>query len=369
MSSNLIASNLGVIAKRGNNKSYYFAVTDIITTNPVAGATVELYNYQQQPIRKSTTDKEGLTIVDADNNAYFAIVSKGKQTTYIKLNDGNSLSLSKFNVSGKTLQRGLKGYIYGERGVWRPGDSLHLTFMLNDNSNPLPKGHPVKMEITDANGKLAYRNITQNGVNNMYRFSVPTSPEDKTGNWNAKVSVGGAKFYKTLKVETVKPNRLKIKIDFKDEVLSSTKPLESKLHVNWLHGAPAKHVKAEIKAKFYTTTTGFKNYPKYVFNDPTRTFSSEETTIFEGKVNAEGIADINKKINVGSNAPGMLNVSFLTRAFENGGDFSIDAFSKQYAPFKSFVGLKSLKQELMAHFTPTKIKFLMLLLSMLKASL
>lgn len=343
VSSNLIASNLGVIAKRGNNKSYYFAVTDIITTNPVAGATVALYNYQQQPIRKSTTDKEGLTIVDADNNAYFAIVSKGNQTTYIKLNDGNSLSLSKFNVSGKTLQRGLKGYIYGERGVWRPGDSLHLTIMLNDNSNPLPKGHPVKMEITDANGKLAYRNITQNGINNMYRFSVPTSPEDLTGNWNAKVSVGGAKFYKTLKVETVKPNRLKIKIDFEDEVLSSTKPLESKLHVSWLHGAPAKNVKAEIKAKFYTTNTGFKNYPKYVFNDPTRTFSTEETTIFEGKVNAEGIADIHKKINVGSNAPGMLNVSFLTRAFENGGDFSIDVISKQYAPFKSFVGLKSPK--------------------------
>ena len=45
VSSNLIASNLGVIAKRGNNKSYYFAVTDIITTNPVAGATVALYNY------------------------------------------------------------------------------------------------------------------------------------------------------------------------------------------------------------------------------------------------------------------------------------------------------------------------------------
>jgi uncharacterized protein YfaS (alpha-2-macroglobulin family) len=343
VSSNLIASNIGVIAKRGNNKSYYFAVTDIITTNPIAGATIELFNYQQQSIRRSNTDKEGLAIVDANNNAYFAVVTKDKQTTYIKLNDGNSLSLSKFDVSGKTLQRGLKGYIYGERGVWRPGDSLHLTFMLNDNSNPLPKGHPVKMEVTDANGKLAYRNITQNGVNNMYRFSVPTSPEDKTGNWNAKVSVGGAKFYKTLKVETVKPNRLKIKIDFEDEVLSSTKPLQSKLNVNWLHGAPAKNVKAEIKAKFYSTSIGFKSYPKHVFNDPTRTFNTEEITIFEGKVNAEGIADVTKKITIGNNAPGMLNVSFLTRAFENGGDFSIDAVSKKYAPYKSFVGLKSPK--------------------------
>ncbi len=343
VSSNIMASNLGVIVKRGTNNSFHFAVTNILNTNPEASAKVTLYNFQQQALASKTTDAEGFTIIDSDTNAYFALVEKGNNTTYVKLNEGNSLSLSKFDVSGKTLQRGLKGFIYGERGVWRPGDSLHLTFMLNDNSNPLPKGHPVKMEVTDANGKLAYRNITQNGLNNVYRFSVPTSPEDKTGNWNAKVSVGGAAFYKTLKVETVKPNRLKIKIDFEDEVLSNTKPLQSKLSVNWLHGAPAKNVKAEIKAKFSATSTGFKKYPKYVFNDPTRSFNTEEITLFEGKVNAEGIANVNKKLNVGTNAPGMLNVSFLTRAFENGGDFSIDAFSKKYAPYKSFVGLRSPK--------------------------
>ncbi|MCB0461283.1 MAG: Ig-like domain-containing protein [Flavobacteriaceae bacterium] len=343
LSSNLMASNLGVIAKRGTNNSFHFAVTNILNTNPEANAKVTLYNFQQQPLASKITDADGFTIIDSDTNAYFALVEKGNNTTYVKINEGNSLSLSKFDVSGKTLQRGLKGFIYGERGVWRPGDSLHLTFMLNDNANPLPKGHPVKMEVTDANGKLAYRSITQNGLNNVYRFSVPTSPEDKTGNWNAKVSVGGATFYKTLKVETVKPNRLKIKLDFEDNVISNTKPLQSKLSVNWLHGAPAKNVKAEIKAKFSTTSTGFETYPNYVFSDPTRSYNTEEITIFEGNVNAEGIANVNKKLNVGTNAPGMLNVSFLTRAFENGGDFSIDAFSKKYAPYKSFVGLRSPK--------------------------
>ena len=66
---------------------------------------------------------------------FIGLFSKGNNKTYIKLKDGNSLSLSKFDVSGNRLQRGLKGYIYGERGVWRPGDTLHLTFMLNDVAN------------------------------------------------------------------------------------------------------------------------------------------------------------------------------------------------------------------------------------------
>ncbi|GGD15732.1 membrane protein [Hyunsoonleella pacifica] len=343
VSQNVLASNLGVIAKRGGNNSYYFAVTNILNTEPEANAKVTLYNFQQQELASRTTDDVGLTTIDADKHANFAIVSKGNNTTYVKLQDGNSLSLSKFDVSGHRLQRGLKGYLYGERGVWRPGDTLHLTFMLNDNANPLPKRHPVKLELTDPNGKLVYKNVTADNLNNFYTFTVLTSTEDKTGNYNAKVSVGGATFNKTLKMETVKPNRLKIKIDFDDEILSSTKSLKGDLDVTWLHGAPGKNLKAEVKAKFSSAYTAFENYKNYTFNDPTRKFQTEEVTVFEGKVNEEGVATINKKLNIGKNAPGMLNVQFLVRAFENGGDFSMDAFRKKYAPYSSFVGLRSPK--------------------------
>ncbi|MFC0603622.1 alpha-2-macroglobulin family protein [Winogradskyella pulchriflava] len=340
---NLISSDLGVIAKQGNDYTYFFAVTNILSTNPETSAKVTLYNYQQQEIAKGNTNNEGIVEIDAKKRAAFAIVSKGKSMSYVKLHDGNSLSLSKFDVSGNRLQRGLKGYIYGERGVWRPGDSLFLTFVLNDKANKLPKRHPVKLEITDPVGKLVYRKVSIDNINNFYDFTVPTSPDYKTGNYNAKVSVGGANFTKSLKIETVKPNRLKIKIDFEDEVLTNNKPLQGDLNVAWLHGAPAKNLKAEIKAKFTTSYTSFKGYKNYVFSDPTKNFSSEETNVFEGYLDAEGNAKVDSKLNIGKNAPGMLTAQFLVRAFENGGDFSLDAFTMPYAPYESFVGLQSPK--------------------------
>ncbi len=343
LSQNLIASNLGVIAKRGTNNSYYFAVTNILNTNPEANANVSLYNFQQQKLEEVSTNSEGLATIDAEKHASFAIVSKGNNVSYIRLDDGNSLSLSKFDVSGNRLQRGLKGYIYGERGVWRPGDTLHLAFMLNDNANKLPKQHPVKMEVSNPSGKLVYKKVEVDNVNNFFKFTVPTSTEDETGNYSAKVSVGGATFYKNLSIETVKPNRLKIKVDFENDVLTSTEPLKGTLGIKWLHGAPGKYLKAEVKAKFSTSNSGFKNYKGYTFNDPTRYFSAEDINVFEGKVNQEGQATISNKIAVGKHAPGMLNVHFLVRAFENGGDFSLDAFTKKYAPYSSFVGLKSPK--------------------------
>ena len=341
VSQNLIASNLGVIVKKEANNTYHFAVSNLLDTKPESGVDIKLYNFQQQKITSETSNTEGLATIEAEAHASFAVLSKGRSVTYVKLDDGNSLSLSNFDVSGAKLQKGLKGFMYTERGVWRPGDVVYLSFMLNDNSNPLPYSHPVKLEVTDPNGKLSYREITKTHKNRLYTFQIPTQTEDKTGNWLAKLSVGGAKFYKSLKIETIKPNRLKINVDFNEKVLSNNSPANANLEVNWLHGAPAKSIKAEVKAKFTSSGKGFENYPNYIFNDPTKTFDPEEITIFNGTVNQEGKAKISKNLKIGSSAPGLLNAQFLVRAFENGGDFSIDAFTIPYAPYQSFVGLKS----------------------------
>jgi len=358
ITTNILASNLGVIAKKGENSTYHFAITDILTTKPISNATVKLFNYQQQIIGSVKTDNQGFAIYEADKSAYFAIASSGENKTYIKLDDGYSLSLSKFDVSGKKLQKGLKGYIYGERGVWRPGDTLHLNFVLNDNANPLPDNHPIRLEVTDSQGKLTYKKVLTNGENGFYRFDVPTSSEAVTGNWNTKVSVGGATFYKNLKVETVKPNRLKIKIDFKDEVLISNKAINAELGITWLHGAPAKKLKAEVKAKFSSSNAFFENYSGYIFNDPTRSFTAEEITVFDGILDSNGNAQFNKKMNFGNKAPGMLKASFFTRVFENGGDFSIDVINKDFAPYSTFVGLKSPKARAYgSYFTDEDITF------------
>ena len=342
---NILASNLGVIVKKGQNKEYHIVVNDILTTKPLANVKTTIYNYQQHEIASTKTDKDGFAVINQNKNAYFAIVTDGQSTSYLKLDEGKTLSLSKFNVSGKQIKKGLQGFIYGERGVWRPGDTIHLNFILNDKQNPLPKNHPVKLEITDARQKLTYKQVQTRGKNGLYRFDVPTNNTAPTGNWQATVSVGGAVFTKNLKVETIKPNRLKLKIDIKDKVLHAKKPIAGKLIVKWLHGAPARNLKADIKVKFTESNISFKGFEKYVFKDPIKKFNSEEITVFDGKLDDNGEAVFSKKVNLQGKAPGMLKASFLTRAFEKGGDFSMDVFTKKYAPYISFVGLKSPKEQ------------------------
>lgn len=338
---NILATDLGVIAKRGENKSYLFAVNNIVTTEPVSNARVDLYTYQQQKIATAATSSEGIASFQLDKFAYFAIVTLGDQSTYVKLDDGLSLSVSNFDVAGETLQKGLKGYIYGERGVWRPGDNLYLSFILNDESNKLPKSHPIKFRLNDPNGKTTYQTIQKTNELNHYSFVVPTSAEAPTGNWEAMISVGGAKFYKSIKIETIKPNRLKIKNNFSRKTLSSSYPNTSNLEVTWLHGAIAKNLNVEMQAKFSQQTTTFKGYDKFTFDDLVRKFSTEEINVFSGKLNENGKATVNIEPKLQGQAPGMLRASFITKVYEEGGDFSTDVISTTYSPYKTYVGVKA----------------------------
>lgn len=340
-SRNILASNLGLIAKKGSDKEMLVAVTDLRSTEPLPNVEVDIYNYQNQLISSSKTNKEGLVRIDVSRKPYLLIAKHENQRGYLKLDEGSSLSLSRFDVAGQTIQKGLKGYIYGERGVWRPGDTLFVSFILEDKDKTLPQKHPVIFELSNPNGQLVKRMVSTAGKNNMYLFKVATDTEAPTGNWMARFFVGGTVFSKMLKVETIKPNRLKIKMDFGADKLSVAKPyIEGQMEVKWLHGAVAENLEANVYATLSSIPTKFSKYTEFTFDDPTRSFSSEEVMLFEGKTDDQGIAHVRGNLEVSDQAPGMLKASFRTRVFEKSGDFSIDRFSIPYSPYLSYVGVK-----------------------------
>ncbi len=337
---NILASDLGIVAKRGNDGSLLALVTDLKTASPISGAEITIYDYQGKILGKEKTKADGTAHFQLENRTFVLIGKFKDQTGYLKMDDGSSIPLSNFDVRGDPVQKGTKGFIYGERGAWRPGDTLHLTFMLNRNRQPLPSNHPVSFELINARGQTVYEVNTTRHVGGFYRFSVPTNEDDPTGNWMAKVRAGGAEFTKSLMVEAIKPNRLKIKLDFGKERLSVTdQDITGRLQVNWLSGAPANGLKAEFSMMLSPTTTTFEGYPGYTFDDPSRTFYPEQNDIFDGYVNSQGEARVNTQIFVDGTPPGALKATFSGRVYEDGGNFSIDQFTIPYYPFNSFVGI------------------------------
>ncbi|GAB3927114.1 alpha-2-macroglobulin family protein [Mucilaginibacter myungsuensis] len=337
---NVIASNIGLIAKRGNDNSMTVAVTNILDAAPMSGVDIELLDYQKQVILKTKSDGDGMANFILKRRPYLLVAKNGKERGYLKLDDGNSLPLTKFNVGGEQVQKGLKGFIYGERGVWRPGDSVFLSFMLEDKQRTLPPDHPVEFEFYNPQGQLASRITRNSSVDGIYSFHTATTTTSPTGNWLAKVKVGGAKFEKTVKVETIMPNRLKINLNFGDkDELTRGSSTGGTLSAQWLFGGVAQNLKAKVDAYFSPQTTSFKNFPDYVFDDPTRAFNTQMQTVFDGKLDADGVTPVDANINIDNQAPGQLKANFLVKVFEPGGAFSVYQKSMPYNVYPGYVGI------------------------------
>ena len=253
--------------------------------------------------------------------------------------DGEEQSVSRFDVGGKDIQKGLKGFIYGERGVWRPGDTLHISFMLEDREKRIPDKHPVALEIYNPRGQFYTKMISTQGTNGFYTFAVPTQADDPTGLWNAYVKVGGTAFHKGLRIETIKPNRLKITLALPTILQASSKDVYAPLTSSWLTGATASRLKAKVEMSLSKVNTQFKNYGQYLFNNPATDFTTVRADVFNGVLDAEGRAGVNIQLPVATGAPGMLNATLTTRVFEPGGDASIYSQTVPFSPFTSYVGI------------------------------
>ena len=336
---NVFASNLGMIVKRNSLNKLWIAVSNILDTKPIGKAQVTAYNFQLQPIGKGETNGDGFVEITPKGVPFIIVAESEKQKAYVRVVDGEEQSVSRFDVGGKDIQKGLKGFIYGERGVWRPGDTLHISFILEDREKRIPDKHPVALEIYNPRGQFYTKMISTQGMNGFYTFDVPTQATDPTGLWNAYIKVGGTTFHKGLRIETIKPNRLKINLALPKILQATDKDVYAPLTSTWLTGATASKLKAKIEMSLSKVNTQFKNYGQYIFNNPATNFTTIKTDVFDGTLDAEGKASVTLKVPTATEAPGMLNATLTTRVFEPGGDASIYTQTIPFSPFTSYVGI------------------------------
>ena len=336
---NLLSSNLGLLAQHADGNTLWVAATDLSDAQPESGVDLEVYDYQLQRIGKGRTDGKGLAQVDLPRKPFILLGRKGKDTGYLRLADGYEKSMSRFDVGGQTLSKGLKGFIYGERGVWRPGDTLHVTMILADKAERLPEGHPATLELYTPEGQF-YTRMVSTGQDGFYTFPIATSSEDPTGWWNAYVKVGGSAFHKSLHIETVKPNRLKVNLELPGEILQGGARNTARVTSSWLTGVPASGLKASATMTLSKAPATFKGFDGYTFRNPASSFENSEYSLFDTTLDGNGYSEVAFNLPAAQDAPGLLQAFIVTSVLESGGDESFTTQTVPYSPFPAYVGVK-----------------------------
>ncbi|GAB1433646.1 alpha-2-macroglobulin family protein [Spirochaetota bacterium] len=355
---NILVSDIALSAKQDSLGTWHVALSNMKTAKSVSGASISLYSYSMRELVKAVSDKNGFAIFgkqdyspdghDGHNEPFFIVAEadksssekKGKDQAYLKISPSQALSVSHFDIAGEKAESGIKGFIYGERGVWRPGDDIHLGFILYDNKKTLPKEHPVQFELANPLGQIVKNASYTNNLNGVYYIKTSTDYAAPTGNWLARIRLGGKSFEKSLKIEAIMPNRLKLKLDYGKDPWISSDTKSMTLSAAWLHGAAAPGLKADVNMYLLNSAKAPGNYSSYSFQDPLKDVPGGKTSVFEGSLDSRGLAQFNTNFSAEQPAPGPMTAMFVSRAFERSGLFSTEQFSVDYHPYKRYVGIK-----------------------------
>ncbi len=332
-----IASNLGLIAKTGQDGQLHVFSTALDQGLPLGGVQISALNYQQQLIGKGQTDANGMVSIKPEGESFFIKAEKDGDTGYLKVPGNAPLPTNQFDTGGVTSISGVKAFFYAERNVWRPGDNIYLNLIVQDKAKQIPADFPISLDFFSPKGQKISSVTAKPVGSGFYRFDLATAAEAPTGNYTAIAKVADNYFDTVLKVENILPNRLKLSLALPPVLNVGDNPM--KLSAQWLSGASAEGLKADIELKLSTAPTEFDGLQGYMFDDARRQFNSQKSLIWQGKLGPTGEADFSHKPALNTAAPGALRALFLLRVFEPSGQFSTQYKESLLHPYPRYAGL------------------------------
>ncbi len=317
-------SDLGLIAKVDAESVHVF-VNSISNVQPVPAVEVALVSSSNQVIGTATTDTDGHAVIDYKDNhdGLFqpVLISASGQGDYNYLKfSQSSVNTSRFDVGGlQPNDSGLEAYIYPERDLYRPGETLKMNTIVRKEDWSVPDPMPMKMKIIAPDGstyKTIKRSLDSQG---SFATEVNIPSTYKTGTYVAKLYTANDILIQSLdlSVEEFMPDRIKVKTSGNAGFYRPGDEVDIDILAENLFGPPA--ADRNFEADFYVKRQAFRapDYPKYNFNlQGDQSFSS---TSEDGSTNESGTANVSFRIPDSYVDNGKLRGELLVTVFDENG--------------------------------------------------
>jgi len=339
----LIASSIALTAKKESGGIHVWAV-DVESSKPLSNLSLELYGKVNDVLATQRTNSNGYVFFKVAPQESYVIKGQGNRGLSLLKLDQSNWEISRFDVGG-VLEESNKARLFGytERGVHRPGDTIHFAGIVRETvEKPLAN---VQMSIAVKNpmGSVVFESTAKTSASGMFSLDIPTDLNAPTGEWQAVIKSGGNEWYHYLRVETVKPNRLKNSLELPKKFSGKEIKIKETFKSMYLFGTPAAGLKADIVFSLRNKTLKFPRFPDFTFKNQMLHFEErDEESLFAGNLNSDGEAKIYETIDLrNKNIPEAATLNIHATVNEKGGGYTESWHSTLVYPYPVFVGLKT----------------------------
>jgi alpha-2-macroglobulin len=253
-----IVTDTALTAMTGSDGLYVWA-RSLATAEPQAGIRVALLAEGQDLLGEAATDAGGMVHFAAGllrgkgSEAVAMITAHGAAGDFAMLDLRRAaFDLSDRGVSGRAASGPADTFLYTERGIYRPGETVNVMALLRDTEGDALGRVPLTLVLRRPDGVEAKRFSLPLAPQSGFHEAIALSKSAAFGLWSvealadpASPPVGRVAF----EVQDFVPQMLKVTLTPAAPVLRPDAPIEATLEGWFLYGAPAAGLKGEAELR------------------------------------------------------------------------------------------------------------------------
>ena len=246
------------------------------SAQPLAGLEVVLLTRGNEPVAKAITAADGRVNFAAGllkgrgaAEAFAVMASDATKQEFARLElTKAAFDFSDRGISGRDQPGPVDAFLYTERGVYRPGETVQLMAMLRDNGAIALANMPVTLIVKRPDGTEFTRFSHALQASGALYQAIDLPKSSRRGRWSVTAHidpkappVGRVEF----SVEDFVPEKLKVELTPDQPILHPGQVNSFAVAADFLYGAPASGLTVEADMRVTIDDQPFADFDKYSF--------------------------------------------------------------------------------------------------------
>ena len=293
----ILVSDLGLTAYTGSD-GMAVAVRSLADAKPLTGVMLRLYTHNNTELATATTGADGIArfagglLRGKGGDEPYAVMAYGASGDFNFLEIGRAaFDLSDRGVSGREPPGPVDAYLYTDRGIYRPGESVHLMALVRDDKSDALNNVPLTLRLLRPDGIVVdSRQLDAGDLGGHYqRYALPR--DARMGTWQVELRVdpkaapiGTAEF----RVEDFVPPTLKVEMSAGDAPIHPNQAYPVSIVGKYYYGAPGAGLSVQADAQIAFDDQPFPTEPDFQFGLVDEKYSGDRKDLDVPATDADG---------------------------------------------------------------------------------
>ncbi|MEQ8347933.1 MAG: alpha-2-macroglobulin [Sneathiellaceae bacterium] len=325
----VLLSDIGVTSYQGED-GMHVLTRSLRDAQPLAGVALQLVSRNNQVLDEVRTDAQGHALFapgllrGAGGNrpaVLFAENAGAGDFTFLELT-GPALDLGERGVAGRPAPGPVDAYVYSDRGVFRPGETLPVNLLLRDPAGRALPGMPVVLRLKRPDGREAARRSAVSDELGGLRTDFVLAQASQTGQWSVEAyadPAGEPVGSLQVTVEDFVPQRIALTLDSQARAIREGAPVAIDILGEFLYGAPAADLPVKAVLTLQQDPAPYPGLPGFRFGMAEDPYSPQRRPLPDLRTDQAGRAVLPVLLEALPDAAQPLQARIAVNLFDEGG--------------------------------------------------